>query len=185
MTVYFEREGETNTDNVLVLAKERAEELGIKSIVVASTSGATGVKASEIFKEFNLIVVSHSTGFSGKNIQEMNLKNKRIIEANNGKVLTATHALGGIGRAVRRKLKTYELEEIIAYTLRTFGEGTKVAIEISLMAADSGLIKTDEEVISIAGTDRGADTALVLLPVNTQDFFDLKVLEIICKPRRW
>lgn len=185
MTVYFEREGESNTDNVLILAKERAEELGIKSIVVASTSGATGVKASEIFKEFNLIVVSHSTGFSGKNIQEMNLKNRRIIEDNRGKVLTATHALGGIGRAVRRKLKTYELEEIIAYTLRTFGEGTKVAIEISLMAADSGLIKTDEEVISIAGTDRGADTALVLLPVNTQDFFDLKVLEIICKPRRW
>ncbi len=185
MTVYFEREGEINTENVLILAKERAVELGIKNVVVASTSGATGVKASEVFKGFNLIVVSHSTGFSGKNIQEMSLKNKRIIEDNGGKVLTTTHAFGGIGRAVRRKLKTYELEEIVAYTLRTFGEGTKVAIEISLMAADSGLIRTDEEVISIAGTDRGADTALVLLPVNTQDFFDLKVLEIICKPRRW
>lgn len=185
MTVYFEKEGDINTENVLILAKERAGELGIRSVVVASTSGATGVKASEIFKGFNLVVVSHSTGFSGKNIQEMSLENKRIIEANGGKVLTSTHALGGIGRAVRRKLKTYELEEIIAFTLRTFGEGTKVAIEISLMATDSGLIKTDEELISIAGTDRGADTALVLLPVNTQDFFDLKVLEIICKPRRW
>lgn len=185
MTVYFEKEGDINTENVLILAKERAGKLGIRSVVVASTSGATGVRASEIFKGFNLVVVSHSTGFSGKNIQEMSLENKRIIEANGGKVLTSTHALGGIGRAVRRKLKTYELEEIIAFTLRTFGEGTKVAIEISLMATDSGLIKTDEELISIAGTDRGADTALILLPVNTQDFFDLKVLEIICKPRKW
>lgn len=185
MTVYFEKEGKINTDNVLRLAKERAEELGIKNILVASTSGATGVKASHIFKGFNLVVVSHSTGFSGRNIQEMSLENKKIIEANGGKVLTTTHAFGGIGRAVRRKLKTYELEEIIAYTLRIFGEGTKVAIEISLMAADAGLIRTDEEVISIAGTDSGADTALVILPANTQDFFDLKVLEIICKPRKW
>lgn len=185
MSVYFEKVGEVNTDNVLKLAKERALELGIKSIVVASTSGATGAKASEIFKGFNLVVVSHSTGFSKKNFQEMDPENRKIIEANGGKILTTTHAFGGIGRAVRRKLKTYQTEEIIAYTLRTFGEGTKVAIEISLMAADSGLIRTDEEVISIAGTDSGADTALVLLPVNTQDFFDLKVLEIICKPRKW
>jgi len=185
MTVYFEREGEINTENVLKLAKKRAIELGIKSILVASTSGKTGVRASEVFKGFNLVVVSHSTGFSGKNVQEMKEENRKIIEGNGGKILTTTHAFGGIGRAVRRKLKTYELEEIIAYTLRTFGEGTKVAIEISLMAADSGLIRTDEEVISIAGTDRGADTALVILPANTQDFFDLKVLEIICKPRKW
>ncbi len=185
MTVYFEREGEINTENVLKLAKKRADELGIKSILVASTSGKTGVRASEVFKGFNLVVVSHSTGFSGKNIQEMKEEHRKIIEQNGGKILTATHAFGGIGRAVRRKLKTYELEEIIAYTLRTFGEGTKVAIEISLMAADSGLIRTDKEVISIAGTDSGADTALVILPTNTQDFFDLKVLEIICKPRRW
>lgn len=185
MTVYFEKEGEINTDNVLRLAKEKALELGIKSVVVASTSGATGVKASKIFKGFNLVVVSHSTGFAEKNVQEMSEKNKKIIEENGGKVLTCTHAFGGIGRAVRRKLKTYQMEEIIAYTLRTFGEGTKVAIEISLMAADSGLIRTDEEVISIAGTDNGADTALVLLPANTQDFFEIKILEIICKPRRW
>lgn len=185
MTVYFEREGQINTEKALNLTKERAVELGIKSIVVASTSGATGVKASQIFKGFNLVVVSHSTGFSKKNFQEMDEENRKIIEDNGGKVLTCTHAFGGIGRAVRRKLKTYQMEEIIAYTLRTFGEGTKVAIEISLMAADSGLIRTDEEIISIAGTDRGADTALVLLPANTQDFFDLKVLEIICKPRKW
>ncbi len=186
MTVYFEKKGELNTENVLKLAKKRALEAGIKSIVVASTSGSTGLMASEIFnKGFHLVVVSHSTGFSEKNFQEMSDKNKKLIEERGGKILTATHAFGGIGRAVRRKFKTYELEEIIAYTLRTFGEGTKVAIEISLMAADAGLIRTDKEIISIAGTDQGADTALILLPANTQNFFDLKVLEIICKPRNF
>jgi len=59
----------------------------------------------------------------------------------------------------------------------------KVACEIALMAADAGLVRTDEDVISIAGTGRGADTAVVLRPVNTRNFFDLKVKEILCKPR--
>ena len=97
-------------------------------------------------------------------------------------VLTAQHAFGGIGRAIRNKTGTYQIDEVIAYTLRTFGQGTKVAIEIALMAADAGLIRTDEDVISIGGTGEGVDTALVLKPAHTQNFFDLKVREVICKP---
>jgi hypothetical protein len=75
------------------------------------------------------------------------------------------------------------VDEIIAQTLGVFGQGTKVACEIALMAADAGLIRTDEEVISIGGTGSGADTALVIKPAHTHDFFELKVKEILCKPR--
>ena len=84
---------------------------------------------------------------------------------------------------MRRRLNTYQTEEIIAYTLRVLGEGMKVACEIALMAADAGLVRTDQEVVSIGGTGRGADTAVVLKPAHAQDFFDLRVKEIICKPR--
>lgn len=59
----------------------------------------------------------------------------------------------------------------------------KVAVEITLMAADAGLIRTDQEAIAIAGTGKGADTALVLKPANAQTFFDLEIREILCKPR--
>ena len=45
------------------------------------------------------------------------------------------------------------------------------------------LVRTDKEVVCIAGTGHGADTAVVLQPVNAQKFFDLKIKEIICKPR--
>jgi hypothetical protein len=58
----------------------------------------------------------------------------------------------------------------------------KVVVEISVMAADAGLVRTDEEIIAIAGTGRGADYAVVLKPVHSNDFFDLKVKEILCKP---
>jgi hypothetical protein len=83
---------------------------------------------------------------------------------------------------VRKKLQTYELEEIMAYTLRIFGEGMKVACEISLMAADAGLIRTGEPTVAIAGSGRGADTAIVLTAANAQAFFEMKVMEVLCKP---
>jgi len=58
----------------------------------------------------------------------------------------------------------------------------KVACEITLMAVDAGLIRTDEDAIAMGGTGKGLDTALVSRPANSPDFFDMKVKEILCKP---
>jgi uncharacterized protein len=169
-------------ESMLNSVKKRAGELEIKSIVVASTKGETGARVAEGFKGYNVVVVTHSTGFVGEDIQELTKENRdRILKAG-GKILTTTHAFGGLGRAVRRKFSTYQSDEIVANTLRIFGQGVKVAVEIALMAADSGLISVKENVISIGGTGGGADTAIVLQPVNVQDFFDVKVHEIIFKP---
>jgi hypothetical protein len=181
--VYFGKPGRGNTERTLQIAKTRAEELGIRTILVATTSGATGVRAAEEFRGFNVVVVTHSTGFKEPNYQELSEENRQAIEAAGAKILTCQHAFGGVGRAVRKKLGTYELEEIIAYTLRIFGEGTKVACEIALMAADAGLVRSDEPAIAIAGTGGGSDTAVVLRPTNAQTFFDMRIMEILCRPR--
>jgi len=182
-TIYFEKPGSQNTEAVLSIAKQRAEELGIRSIVVATTDGDTAVKAVEIFSGLKVIAVTHVTGFLEPNIQECTEENRRLVESKGGIVLTAAHAFGGISRAMRNKFNTYVIGDIISNTLYIFGQGMKVACEIALMAADSGSVRTDEEIISIAGTGRGADTAVVLTPVNTRNLFDLKVKEILCKPR--
>lgn len=181
--VYFERPGQENTEETLNIAKARAEELGIRTILVASTRGETGVKAAEIFKGYSLVVVSHVTGFKEPNLQELTAENRAAIEGAGAKILTCQHAFAGVDRAIRRKLNTYQVGEIMAYTLRVFGEGMKVVCELALMAADAGLVRTDEEVIAIAGTGRGADTAVVLVPANSHDFFDLRIAEVLCKPR--
>lgn len=181
--VTFDKPGPQNTERTLETAAKRADELGIRHIVVATTSGKTGLLAAQVFKGKNVVVVTHSAGFLKPDFQELKPALHRKIESLGAKVLTCQHAFGGVGRAVRKKLATYELEEIIAYTLRTFGQGTKVAIEISLMAADAGLIPTQELCIAIGGTNWGADTALLLRPANAQTFFDLRVVEILAKPR--
>ncbi|MBU1356062.1 MAG: hypothetical protein KJ620_05800 [Candidatus Edwardsbacteria bacterium] len=180
---YFDKSGPANTEETLRLALSRTRELDIKNILVATTSGATALKAAELFSGFNLVAVTHSAGFSFKDVQELDAKNKKTLEARGIKVLTCQHALGGVNRAVRRKFNTYQMDEIIAYTLRTMGQGFKVCIEMALMAADAGLVSVKQELIAIGGTSSGADTAVVLTPANAQDFFDLKVHEIICKPR--
>lgn len=180
---YFESPGEENTDMVLALAKKRAEELGIKDIVVASTRGYTGAKASEVFKGHNLVVVTHHTGFREPNQQELIEENRRVIETNGGRIYTGTHVFMNVERAIRNRFGTAYPVEIIAQTLRLFCEGMKVAVEIAAMAADAGLIPVDRDVISIAGTGRGADTAIVLRPANSSRIFDIIIREIIAKPR--
>jgi hypothetical protein len=180
---YHRDPGKENTERTLEIAARRAKELGIKTILVASTSGETGLLAAQRISTARVVVISHSTGFIKPDYQQLQPELKEQIEKEGAKVLTCQHALGGVGRAVRKKLDTYELEEIIAYTLRIFGEGTKVAVEIALMAADAGLVSTMEPCISVGGTAHGADTAILLRPAHAQNFFDLKILEILAKPR--
>jgi len=182
-SVYFEKPGPQNTARTLEVARQRAEELGIRTVLVASTRGETGVQAARQFQGYDVVVVTHSTGFAGPNTQELTEENRAAIEAAGAKILTCQHALGGISRAVRKKWGTYGLDEIVAQTLRTFGEGMKVVAEITLMAADAGLVKVGEPCIAIAGTGRGADTAVLLVPAHVQQFFDLRMMEVLAKPR--
>jgi hypothetical protein len=182
-TLYFEAKGKQNTDAVLKRVREYADKTGVGDVVVASTTGETGVAASKLFNNLNLVVVTHHSGFSTSGVQELEEENRRQILANGAKILTATHALSGVERAIRKEFGTIEPLEIIANTLRLFGEGTKVCVEIVLMATDAGLIPVNREVLAVAGSGRGADTALLVKPVNASRFFALEIREIITKPR--
>jgi len=181
---YFDKAGNQNTDTTLAAAKRRALELGIKTIVVASSTGKTGIKAMEVFKGFNLVVVSHVTGFRGVNTQEFTDENRKLLESNGIPVITMTHAFGGVSKAMKYKFDMIDIGDIIANSLYIFGQGIKVCCETVMMAADAGKIKVSEDVIAIGGTGKsgGADAAAVITAVNSQYFFDMNVKEIICKP---
>lgn len=180
--VYFERPGGDNTEETLNLARRRAEELGIRDIVVATTGGHTGVRASEIFKGFNLVLVTHQTGYKEPGIQELTEDNRKIIERNGGRILTCMHTFLGVERAIKTAFNTAYPVEIMAQTLRLFGQGTKVAVEVVAMAADAGMVPVDRDVIGVGGTAKGADTALVIKPANSTKIFDMIIREIIAKP---
>jgi hypothetical protein len=181
--VYFDSMGAENTGDTLNLAKIRAKQLGIQKIIIATTKGDTAVRAAREFKDYKVIVVTHASGFLAPGTQELTPENRQKIEKMGAQIFTGAHAFGGVSHAVRRTFTTHVLGDFMANTLRMFGQGMKVAIEVTLMAADAGLVSPEEEVISIAGTGRGADTAIVVKPAHAHDAFALRVREIICKPR--
>lgn len=180
--LYFESKGEVNTDETLKIAKERADELGIRDVVVASTRGGTGVKAIELFKGYNVVVVPHVTGLREPGQQELTKENMKKIEEGGGKIVIAAHTFSGVNRAIQAKWDTMYPGGIIAQTLRLFGQGMKVVVEIAAMATDAGVIPADKDVLVVAGSGRGADTAVVMKPANSHRLFDTVVKEIIAKP---
>ena len=183
--VYFDKPGPGNTEEVLRIAKKRAQELGIKVAVVATTRGEVGVRATEILGDMKVVLVTHPTGVKGTDQQELTEENRRKIGVNGGIILTTTPLFHGIDYSMEKKLHMRLNVIPVSFALRLFGEGICVAIEISVMAADAGLVGTNEDLISIAGTGKGADSAIVVKPVHAQDFFELQVKEILCKPRQW
>ena len=181
--LYFDEIVDGNTEKTLAAAKKRADELGIKEIVVSSTRGVTALKALDIFGEgYKVVVVTHSAGFREPGKIEMADEAKEEIQAKGGIVLTTIHAFAGVDRAINKKFNTVGPSELVANVLRMFGQGMKVCVETVYMAADSGLLSMDSDVVSIAGTGKGCDTAIVVKPAHLNDMFDLYVKEIICKP---
>ncbi|MFY9303784.1 MAG: hypothetical protein WAO75_10760, partial [Atribacterales bacterium] len=67
---YFPQSGPDNTLATLDIALERAKELGIKHMVVASRSGDTALslekKAREVDYSGNLVMVTYHAGFCGE-----------------------------------------------------------------------------------------------------------------------
>jgi hypothetical protein len=182
-TTYFGGRGPEYTDETLRLARERAEALGIRDVVVASYTGETGAKACQVFTDCNVVVVAGVYGYREPNQVRMQAEHRATIKRCGGHVLFAGHAFGMLGRAVNRRFGAIQVDEVIAQVLRLFSQGLKVGCEVTCMAADAGLIRSGEPVIAIGGSGRGADTAIVLKASNTHTFFETRVLEIICKPR--
>ncbi|SHG52589.1 hypothetical protein SAMN02745221_00395 [Thermosyntropha lipolytica DSM 11003] len=182
--MFFDKAGEHNTEATLKLALKKAEEKGIKNIVVASCEGDTAFKLLSLAENrFNIVCVTHHTGFREPGVNEMSEETRQKLIAQGVKVLTTTHLLAGVDRAIRNQFGGVYPAEIIAQTLRIFGQGIKVAVEIAVMALDAGLIPFGQEIISIGGTSSGADAAIVIQPAHSNHFFATEVKEIICMPR--
>lgn len=181
--MYFEKAGNENTQRTLQIAKEEAIKRGIKHIVVASTIGDTGLAAAELLKGtgINLIVVTHNIGIREDGVQIFSPEAKKKIEELGGKVHTGTMVLRGLGTAIKEKDGNSH-EQIVADTLRILGQGTKVVIEITAMSADAGLIPFSD-IIAVAGTHRGADTAAVIKANSSNKFFEIKLKEYLVKPK--
>jgi len=187
-TYYFDRPGPENTSDAVEFACERAAELGIKKVVVASSGGSTALEFHKKLygTDIELIIVTHAVGFSNPGEWEFPKDLAEKLESEGVRIIKGTHALSGLERAISKnpKLGGSSRTEAVAETLRrTVSVGLKVAVECTLIAADQGVVSPDEEIVAAGGTMEGCDTVCVIKPSHTASYFSLQVREIVAMPR--
>jgi len=175
--VYFGERRSENTDLTFNLVQEKLKTTGIRKLVIASTTGATARKAMDFFKDagVRLVVVPHQFDF------------RRKVNPFPHELVRSLRDLGHevhFGTMLFHTGNLYESSALIlmANLLRCFSQGVKVCFEMVLMATDGGYSVPGEKLIAMAGTVRGADTALVMQAASSQHLKRLRVHEIICKP---
>jgi len=185
VVTYFEKPGRENTEQCFEIVSRAIHESACKYIVVATTSGSTGLLFAEGLKnkDVRLITVTHSYGFKEPNSIEISREIRERILATGATIYTGTMITHSIETALAKKFSGVYPTLLVAQTLRRFGEGVKVCCEIIMMAADAGLVPEGEEAITVAGTGHGSDTVAIIRAATSKRFLDLKVLEILAKPR--
>jgi len=185
--MYFDTPGPGNTGKTVEIAVREAVDRQIPCIIVASNTGATARALAGECQARNyggkLICVPHVYGFKEAGTNELTDEERAALEGQGVKFCIAAHALSGAERGLSRKFQGVYPVELIAHTLRMMGQGTKVCVEIAVMALDAGLIPYGKPVIALGGTGRGADTAAILTPGYSNSVLDTKIHEILCKPR--
>jgi hypothetical protein len=193
-TFYFDVCGQINTEKALELAILRAHELNIKKLVVASETGLSALKAAELLRDsgISLIVVTSAAGTKIENTLigdlRIGIPDEKIwnrLEKNGAKIVRATDPLYNIG-ATWEHTGVPTLATIIRLCLKMISSGTAVCITATLMATDNGILSEGDEVVAVAGSWIGLDTALVVRATNSVNMLKagaMQIREIICKPR--
>lgn len=160
-TIYFNKTGKENTEETLKLAKRVADQKGIKNIVLASTTGYTAEKAIEICEGLKITAVGEErSAFPSELINGLEKDGHKVYFGDE---------------------EEYSYSEDMQTAFRRFSQGTKVAVEVAVIATKKNAVQIGEKIIAIAGTHEGADTALVINVAK--DFNDIVIEELICKPR--
>ena len=183
--ITFPAPGTENTAATLDLALAYAAKHEL-DIVLATCTGATALALLDRIEKAGLslrvIAVTHVYGMAEPGKNELPPEIRTQLEAAGVTVITAAHALSGGERGLSKRFGGVSPVEIAAHTLRMFGQGTKVCVEISLMALDAGAIPYGKPVVALGGTAYGADTACVLTPAYTSNLLDTRIHTILCKP---
>lgn len=180
----FNLPGKQNTQEVISLALAAAKEQGITGFVVSSNSGSSALQLSQAAPAGSKIVcVTHVAGFKNPGEIEISPRARDELSTAGVEVLMTTHVLSGAERGLSKAFGGIYPIEIMAASLRMFGQGVKVCVEISVMALDAGMIAYGEPVIALSGTSRGLDTAIIIRPSHASSIIDTKIDTIICKPK--
>ncbi len=184
-SMLFDSPGNQNTSHCIEMVVKHVKAHGRKHVVVASTSGKTAMAFHKGLAGTgaNLVVVTHSIGFKEPGHDEFDPEIRNQLRRSRVPVHTGTILTHSLEKSLMDSFRGIYPGYLIANTLRRFGEGTKVALEIVMESCDAGLVPENQEVLGVGGTYRGSDTVLLIRSKPSKRFLEMDVLEILARPR--
>ncbi len=204
---FFPHYGPENTNEVIDAVAERLQERDINIVVVASSTGEMAIRIAQRFRagqepgtaaQPRVIAVCDPPWAIGKipKAGRISPDNKARLLALGAEVVdTVPYASRAYSTGASNNV--YEALDLLVVVFDAFrivgGNGLKVAIEVALMATNGGVIQPGQEVIAVAGTGNGLDTAVVIKSAYSIDIFSTdpserpEIREILAMPRekRW
>ena len=191
-THYYRFKGEVNTEHVLTVAFRRAMDPEVAAIIVPSETGRSALKALEKAERLGvrLVVVTHPPDETwgprgpipiGLTRPEYSDARNRLLEAGI-KVVQGTRPFAPPSRSLGwdKALPETLIDKLLG---GVFGQGVKIAVEAALMAADAGAVERGDIVVSLGGTYKGLDAAIVAKTTYSYRFLEeFEILEILAKP---
>lgn len=164
-SVLYLKPGGKGTARLIEAVAERVKEGDLASVVVASSKGKTAVKLGEALKGAAGVV--SVTEFTYGDEIKKSMKKLKVIPVEKAELPIQD----------RREMRE---------ALLMFGAGVKAALEVAAVAAEKGLVQGN--VLVVAGSKGGLDTAMVVRPSPPSDFSNpdpekrMAVREIVAMP---
>ncbi len=192
---YFDDYGPENTGETIQSVAERLPEGGIEAVVIASSTGATALSLVKTVPDLPPVYavcdppwaigkVPHAGRISPETKAELEGLGVNMVDD----VPYASRAY-----STGPSDNVYEALDLLVVVFDAFrmvgGNGLKVAIEAALMATNSGRLQPGRDVIALAGTRDGLDTAIVVKSAYSINIFSKdagerpEVREILAMPR--
>jgi uncharacterized protein len=209
----FETPGPVNTDEVIEVVKAVSSKY--KHIVIASITGDCAVKTAESIADKEVICVTCPQGMSWEVNKmhegpfatipelvqirsawtqhgltrvpmEITQANKQKLDNLKVRIVQGTIPFFGPSFSIRVHLHHLTGLDLMAKTLELISTGTLVCLECVLMSVDAGVIPEGQEVLALAGTERGLDTAWVIRSSASANLFHptkgVRFVELLAKP---
>ncbi len=192
VTHYYRFKGEVNTNHVLTLAFRRALDPQVAAVVVPSETGRSALKALEKAEKLGvrLVVITHPPDetWGPRGSIPIGLLRPEYSDAREKLEKAGVKIVQG-SRPFAPPSRSLGWDKAVPETLidkllgGLLGQGVKIAVEAALMAADAGAVERGDIVVSLGGTYKGLDAAIVARTTYSYRFLDeFEILEILAKP---
>lgn len=200
---FFESPGEGNTEEVIKATAKRASEGDIQAIIVASISGRTAIQMAEHlvvnnqripvlcvsgppswrqYPEYKFPLISRE---SQKRLDKLGVRIINWIEEPFKSILFRNW-----WDKETLEVKWPEAGLFWMTLICVGGHGLRTAVEVIFMTVEAGRIAFGERVIGMAGTAKGADSAIVMRATRFEEAVGsdpdkrLKIEEILAMPKK-